>query len=463
VEKVDDARMTLVQSVVGDAFLMRTRELFALVQNNGTLESLVACIVFLATIIYCSSIVRSTLYQVSSRLGFGYYLKRRPLLHSSAENFAQFLDLSPSPLGPNVVYVARPKKKVVLAQGNEIWTAMECAYLAGSLTRRITSTPPCTICFRMFTFKNCGLCHDLASSPESQQLWRLLCSVSDAIVYHVANGTVMDPESLAVVIESTFLSPRSTPPKSHSRWIPRIVRPWRLTSDVEISCSSLVSLDLSTHALGDTGAMRLASLLASNKSSLQRLTLSSCRIGPRGGYHLAKILGPESLTRIVSIDLGHNKLGREGVLAIAEALRLWGATSITTEKSPSSSPLVILNLNDNGLSVDSAFALIDSLRFALQLRILDLFDNPDLATVVDSKEYIGRISFHPALRRLGLGGGFPTVNSQLIKDVTSHLLSIHTQRARTMTLILAVAKRDRNGLGTLPIEHLRLLSTMLFA
>ena len=105
---------------------------------------------------------------------------------------------------------------------------------------------------------------------------------------------------------------------------------------------------LFSNGFGDTGLHELCEGLVCGAPSLQQLGLGGNQISPAGAATLATALGKGACRRLVSLNLGFNCLGKQGVTALTAPLR----------KLPL---LHALNLNGNEIGDEGVSALLAEL------------------------------------------------------------------------------------------------------
>ena len=131
--------------------------------------------------------------------------------------------------------------------------------------------------------------------------------------------------------------------------------------------SRLLSLDISSNALGSAGAATVAGVIQSH-ACLRELNVSSCLIRVAGARALAAAVAAVACP-LVSLVLDSNAIGDDGAVAIANALRV-------TEKGEVASSLHTLRLFNCGLCDRGAAEIVQAtLTSGSKLQILDCSSN----------------------------------------------------------------------------------------
>ncbi|XP_055993187.1 NACHT, LRR and PYD domains-containing protein 5 [Sorex fumeus] len=167
--------------------------------------------------------------------------------------------------------------------------------------------------------------------------------------------------------------------------------------------TSLTHLSLSSNPLGNRSVHLLCLALQDPMCHLQELELVQCQLTATCCSSLSSVIAQNQY--LSSLDLSHNALGDEGLVALCEGLK------------QSTSSLVRLRLEECGLTSDSSVALSAALSQNRSLLSLGLASNsfslPAMRTLFQG------IS-HPscALRAIGLKlGQFPAAVQQLVADL----------------------------------------------
>jgi Ran GTPase-activating protein (RanGAP) involved in mRNA processing and transport len=111
-----------------------------------------------------------------------------------------------------------------------------------------------------------------------------------------------------------------------------------------------VEVDLSSSHIGDDGTREIARALRDPTARVISLLLVNNGIGKDGAVAIAEALRNGNNTTLMTLDLGYNNIGKDGAVAIADALQN-GNHTLTT-----------LNLRYNNIGKDGAAAIANALR-----------------------------------------------------------------------------------------------------
>lgn len=132
-------------------------------------------------------------------------------------------------------------------------------------------------------------------------------------------------------------------------------------------------VDFSRRNLDDTGARKVATLLATNKV-VKRLNLAWNEVWADGAQHLAHAVATNST--LEELDLSHNSIQSTGAVEFADALKM-------------NTTLRILNLCDNNITDDGIKALLHALDYNTTLQKLEFNGNPifdkELKFIIEEK------------------------------------------------------------------------------
>jgi len=213
-------------------------------------------------------------------------------------------------------------------------------------------------------------------------------------------------------------------------------------------CPGLLNLNLSENEIDDEGAKAIGRALSSCLL-LEYVDLSSNGIGDEGVRAIARALSHCPGLKV--LQLGGNEIGDGGAVAIAQGL--------------SNCPLLKeLHLSHNHIGDEGARAIAqDVIKGSLTLEVIDIGNNPGVGDDC-LPHLLDAIKGHRTMCQVRVWDTGITDGGR--KRLEDYLGSLHTKKAKVMTVLLAAKRFSRvgsnSGFRLLDVDLLRKLGEMCY-